>query len=405
MNEIGLLVAAFLGFAGISFFALCEGSLFSLKPNQLTAEMTSVAELIRSPDQLQRGTSFGRIVFFVWMAATSWLTADLLTGERFGVLVGLGSVLAVALIALVFADRVARAIGAERPEAWARRTAPVLVVWTRAVEPAMVILGHLDDLWRRADSSAPDEDASDTDQASPDAPSLFSFGETTVREVMTPRPDVVAIEAGSSWRDAVELVKSTGHSRIPVHRGDLDTMVGVLYAKELVVFAHGLAKAPNTIEELLWEPTFVPEAKRIDDLLREFQRDRIHMAIVVDEYGGMAGVVTLEDIIEELVGEIRDEHDREEPRVELIAGGRYRLDGGFDLDDFNELTGADLRADEVETVGGLVASEMGRIAQGGEEVRLADWLFRVEAVDGKRITKVIAEPLDDDESAAKGDAA
>jgi len=405
MNEIGLLVAAFLGFAGISFFALCEGSLFSLKPNQLTAETTSVAELIRSPDQLQRGTSFGRAVFFVWMAATSWLTADLLTGERFGVLVGLGSVLAVALIALVFADRVARAIGAERPEAWARRTAPVLVVWTRAVEPAMAILGHLDDFWQRADSGTPDEDASDTDPASPDAPSLFSFGETTVREVMTPRPDVVAIDARSSWRDAVELVKSTGHSRIPVYRGDLDTMVGVLYAKELVVFAHGLAKAPNTIEELLWEPTFVPEAKRIDDLLREFQRDRIHMAIVVDEYGGMAGIVTLEDIIEELVGEIRDEHDREEPRVELIAGGRYRLDGGFDLDDFNELTGADLRADEVETIGGLVASEMGRIAQGGEEVRLADWVFRVEAVDGKRITKVIAEPLDENESAAEGDAA
>ena len=408
MNEIGLLVAALLGFAGISFFALCEGSLFSLKPNQLTAETTSVAELIRSPDQLQRGTSFGRIVFFVWMVATSWLTADLLTRGRFGVLVGLGSVLATALIALVFADRLARAIGAERPEAWARRTAPVLVVWTRAVEPAMVMLGHLDDFWRRADSSRPDEDASDADPASPDAPSLFSFGETTVREVMTPRPDVVAIDARSSWRDVDEVVKrviESGHSRIPVYQGDLDTMVGVLYAKELVVFAHGLAKAPNTIEELLWEPTFVPEAKRIDDLLREFQRDRIHLAIVVDEYGGMAGIVTLEDIIEELVGEIRDEHDREEPRVELIAGGRYRLDGGFDLDDFNELTGADLRADEVETVGGLVASEMGRIAQGGEEVRLADWLFRVETVEGKRITKVIAEPLDDDESAAEGDAA
>ena len=405
MNEIGLFVAVTVGFVGISFFALCEGALFSLKPSQLTTETTSVAELIRSPDQLQRGTSLGRIIFFVWMAATSWLTADLLTGGRFGALVGLGSVLAVALTALVFADRVARAIGAERPEAWARRTAPVLVVWIRAVQPATAILGHLDDLWGLADSRALDEDAPDTDTASLDAPSIFSFGETAVREVMTPRPDVVAIDAYCSWRDAVELVKRSGHSRIPVYRGDLDAMIGVLYAKELVVFVHGLAKPPNTIEELLWEPTFVPEAKRIDDLLREFQRDRIHLAIVVDEYGGMAGIVTLEDIIEELVGEIRDEHDREEPRVELIAGGRYRLDGGFDLDDFNELTGSDLQADEVETVGGLVASEMGRIAQGGEEIRLADWLFRVEAVDGKRITKVIAEPLDDDESVSEGDAA
>jgi CBS domain containing-hemolysin-like protein len=405
MNETTLFVAAILGFVGISFFALCEGALFSLKSSQLTAETTSVAELIRSPDQLQRGTSFGRIVSFVWMAATGWLTADLLMGGRFGALVGLGSVLIVAVIALVFADRVARAIGAERPEAWARRTAPVLAMWTRAVEPATAILGHLDDMWQRAESGDLEDDMPDTDAPSLDAPSLFFFGETTVREVMTPRPDVIAIDAHCSWRDAAELVQQSGHSRIPVYRGDLDTMVGVLYAKELVVFVHSLAPAPNTIEELLWEPTFVPEAKRIDDLLREFQRDRIHLAIVVDEYGGMAGIVTLEDIIEELVGEIRDQHDREEPRVELTAGGGYRLDGGFDLDDFNELTGSDLRADEVDTVGGLVASEMGRIAEGGEEVRLADWLFRVEAVDGKRITRVVAEPVEDDESATKGDAA
>ena len=405
MNEIALIAAAILGFVGISFFAICEGALFSLKSSQLTIEATSVAELIRSPDQLQRGTSFGRILFFVWLAATSWLTADLLVAGRFGVLIKIGSVLAVAVIVLVFGDRVARAIGAERPEAWARRTAPVLAAWTRTVEPATAILGHLDDMWRRAESGDLDDDAPDTDTASVDAPSLFSFGETTVREVMTPRPDVVAIDAQCSCRDAAELVKQSGHSRIPVYQDDLDTMVGVLYAKELVVFVHNLATAPNTIEELLWEPTFVPEAKRIDDLLREFQRDRIHMAIVVDEYGGMAGIVTLEDIIEELVGEIRDEHDREEPRVELIAGGAYRLDGGFDLDDFNELTGSDLRADEVDTVGGLVASEMGRIAEGGEVVRLAGWLFRVESVDGNRITKVVARPIEDDASATEGDAA
>ena len=405
MNEIALFAAAILGFVGISFFALCEGALFSLKSSQLTIETTTVADLIRSPDQLQRGTSFGRVVFFVWMAATSWLTADLLVAGRFGALVGSGSVLAVAVIVLVFADRVVRAIGAERPEAWARRTAPILAAWTRAVEPATAILGHLDDMWRRTESGDLDDDAPDTDTVSLETPSLFSFGETTVREVMTPRPDVVAIDAGCSWRDAAKLVKESGRSRIPVYRDDLDTMVGVLYAKELVVFVHSLATPPNTIEELSWEPTFVPEAKRIDDLLREFQRDRIHLAVVVDEYGGMSGIVTLEDIIEELVGEIRDEHDREEPRVELIAKGGYRLDGGFDLDDFNELTGSDLRADEVDTVGGLVASAMGRIAEGGEEVRLADWLFRVEVVDGKRITKVVAEPIGKDKSATEGDAA
>ena len=225
--------------------------------------------------------------------------------------------------------------------------------------------------------------------------SIFAFGETTVREVMTPRTDIVAIEASTPWESVIAYARESERSRIPVYEETLDAILGVVYAKDLLAIAHGAAEAPARLTDILVEATFVPEAKKIDDLLREFQRGNIHMAVVIDEYGGTAGIVTLEDILEELVGEIQDEYDIEEPLVVPLEDGVLRLDGRLDADDFNDLTGGDIEADEVETVGGLVARELARVAAVGDTVAIGDWEFEVEAVEGKRIVRLLAWPREE----------
>jgi CBS domain containing-hemolysin-like protein len=224
--------------------------------------------------------------------------------------------------------------------------------------------------------------------------SIFAFGETTVREVMTPRTDIVALEITAPWDEIMATVRESERSRVPVYEESLDRIVGLVYAKDLLAIAHGLAEPPERLTEILWDAAFVPEAKKIDDLLRQFQGEEIHMAVVVDEYGGTAGIVTLEDILEELVGEIQDEYDVEEPLLAPLEDGVLRLDGRLDADDFNDFTGSTIEADDVETMGGLVARELARVAAVGDTVRMGDWAFEVESVEGKRITRLLAWPLE-----------
>jgi CBS domain containing-hemolysin-like protein len=212
---------------------------------------------------------------------------------------------------------------------------------------------------------------------------------------MTPRTDVVAIEATAPWEEVVATVRENERSRVPVYEESLDRIIGLVYAKDLLAIAHGLAEPPERLADILWEVTFVPEAKKIDDVLRQFQLEEIHMAVVVDEYGGTAGIVTLEDILEELVGEIQDEYDIEEPLVMPLEHGVLRIDGRLDADDFNDLTGSGIEADDVETMGGLVARELARVAEDGDTVAIGDWVFEVEAVEGKRITRLLAWPRED----------
>jgi CBS domain containing-hemolysin-like protein len=217
---------------------------------------------------------------------------------------------------------------------------------------------------------------------------------------MTPRPDVFAIEESTPWEQVVRSVREAEFSRVPLYRDSLDTVIGVVYAKDLLAIVHGQVEPPTALADLARAPTFVPEGRPIDDLLRQFQRERIHLGIVADEYGGTAGILTLEDILEELVGEIQDEYDRERPLVVPLADGTLQVDGRLDADDFNELTGATLEGEGgVETVGGLVAREVGRVPEGGETVRLGGWNFRVEAVAGKRVTvlKAWSEPSREEE--------
>jgi len=217
---------------------------------------------------------------------------------------------------------------------------------------------------------------------------IFEFGETDVREVMVPRIDMKCIPADASIEEARKLILETGHSRIPVYEGSIDNIIGILYAKDLLRYLNSKAK-PRSLREILRPAYFVPETKKLDDLLREFQQNRVHVAIVVDEYGGTAGMVTLEDIIEEIVGEIKDEYDHaEEEPLERIDENQAVVDARMSIHDVNEALEISLPEDEFDTIGGLLFNTIGRIPSPGDEVEFEDAKLKVEKMRGRRIMKV-----------------
>jgi len=228
--------------------------------------------------------------------------------------------------------------------------------------------------------------------------SIFEFGDTLVREVMVPRPDIVAAPINSSVRQILDLVLRHGFSRIPVYRTTLDEIVGVVYAKDLLRHLHA-GKENVPLDSIMREPFFVPETKKIDDLLREMQLRRVHIAIVTDEYGSVAGLVTIEDLLEELVGEIADEYDREEPQIEPVDEQTYRVNGRLSIDDVNELLDVKLPHEEWDTVAGLMNELLGAVPTQGETVTYDNITLTAEKVQGRRIAKVLIRKLASEEEA------
>ncbi len=216
---------------------------------------------------------------------------------------------------------------------------------------------------------------------------IFEMGDMRVRELMVPRTDLVAIEGNEPIENAVELVTKHGHTRIPVYEGDLDHIVGVLYAKDLLrAVVRGEHKS---LREIARKPYFTPESNKVQDVLRDLRKNRVHMAIVVDEYGGTAGAVTIEDILEEIVGPIQDEYDiGEEDEIQFISPNEVVLDGRVSVDDVNELLKLDIAADDYDTIGGYVLNQLGAAPKVGATLKLGNADLRVEAVQGTRIKKV-----------------
>jgi len=216
---------------------------------------------------------------------------------------------------------------------------------------------------------------------------IFEMGDMSVRELMVPRTDLVAIEVKEPIENAVDLVTKHGHTRIPVYEGDLDHIVGVLYAKDLLrAVVRGEKK---TLREIARKPFFTPESNKVQDVLRDLRKNRVHMAIVVDEYGGTAGAVTIEDILEEIVGPIQDEYDiGEEDEIQFINPNEVVLDGRVSVDDVNELLKLDIGADNYDSIGGYVLNQLGATPKVGATLRLGNAELRVEAVQGTRIKKV-----------------
>lgn len=222
--------------------------------------------------------------------------------------------------------------------------------------------------------------------------SIFQFGDTLAREIMVPRTDLMAFEVSTSLLQAAKSFTKSGHSRVPVYENESDNIIGLLYAKDLLqVMQNGRKK--TSMRELLRPVYFVPDSKKVDDLLTEMQSQRFHMAVVVDEYGGVAGLVTLEDIIEEIVGEIQDEHDSNEEEPVQQDGDSYIFLGRIDLDEFNEIMDSQVTKGESDTLAGFMYDQFGRVPQIGESIRTDGLLITIEQVIGRRIRRVRAQKI------------
>jgi putative hemolysin len=219
--------------------------------------------------------------------------------------------------------------------------------------------------------------------------SIMQLRDTLAREIMIPRIDILALEVNTPLPEAADAMLNSGHSRVPVFEDTVDNMLGLMYAKDLLrVWREGQIAS---LRDLLRPAYFVPEAKRVDELLSEMQSQRIHLAVVVDEYGGVAGLVTLEDIVEEVVGEIQDEYDQaEELPYHVISESEIMFQGRVDLDDFNEIMGSSLPKDEADTIGGYIYSRIGRVPDVGDVVQEDELVLTIENVTGRRIRKVRA---------------
>lgn len=220
--------------------------------------------------------------------------------------------------------------------------------------------------------------------------SIFEIGNTTAREVMVPRIDVLALDGDTPLLEALEAALNAGHSRIPVYQGNIDTIIGLLYAKDLLRAWKDQAQTAE-LRQLLRPAYFIPETKKLDELLAELQTQRIHMAVVVDEYGGTAGIVTLEDIVEEIVGDIRDEYDaNEEAYYEALSADEYIFDARIDLDEVNDLLGWHLPTEDNDSLGGFIYGQLGHVPVPGEKVATPEGEFEVLSVLGRRIRKIRA---------------
>jgi CBS domain containing-hemolysin-like protein len=224
--------------------------------------------------------------------------------------------------------------------------------------------------------------------------SIFEMGETVVREIMVPRPDMRALHVESSIADAVGVIIESGHSRIPVYEENVDHIIGFLYAKDLLAYFRN-GRQDVSLRALLRRAYFVPQSKKLDELFHDMQAQRVHIAIVVDEYGGTAGLVTIEDLLEEIVGEIQDEYDTEDPLYQQISPNTFLFNGRIDLDEVAYLLNIDFgeAGEDVETLGGFIYTQLGRVPQQGEWVEFAQRRFQVTQIDARRIEQVRVELL------------
>ncbi|MDQ4075105.1 MAG: hemolysin family protein [Chloroflexota bacterium] len=356
--------------------------------------------LLEDPDRLRESVSLLRLILVVVIVAAAVLIAQGIGGSVVVTLVG-------AWAGVMLLQALAGAIGMHWYHSLAPTLAPLMIVLALFVAPLRVVLGwfqrrfagapvedeetlRLSEEERRVLASVVgDEEAIIPEEGREMIHSIVTLGQTTVREVMVPRPDLVALRSDCSLVDALDTVIKEGHSRVPVYEENVDNIIGILYAKDLLgYFKDGRTDVP--IRDMLRPALFVPSSRMADELLQDLQRRRVHLAVVFDEYGGTAGLVTIEDILEEIVGEIQDEYDEEEEAFYQINEYEAMVSGRLDIDDLNHEMGLNLPTDENDTVGGLIYSALGRVPLLHDEVRMeeAGVTFRVVGMAGRRILKV-----------------
>lgn len=413
-----LLMVAGAAFLARALFVAADAALSGVSPEraeelQQSAPGSAHRALLSLKRDLE-GTHFatrGGSVAALALAASAAGAASLRLVEPLATDHPLGQALAAALgggattLAILVVDLVPRSLAVARPEPWAARVALPTWLAARLLAPAGRLLRAATDrllapFGARATFRAPSPPREDLERyllqqalAAGDGPppelvhSLFSFSTRTAREVMVPRTEVKAVPIDMDPEELVQFLAEHGHSRMPVYEGDIDHVVGVLHSRDVVpLLAHPvLIKLPDVIRPA----TFVPWASRIDRILRMMQRERIHMAMVTDEHGGFMGIVTLEDILEEIVGDIRDEHDEGRSEVEPLPDGSFRVDAGIDVADFNERFGTSLPTDDgFDTLAGFLNQQAGAIPEGGSTFDCGPWTLTVEERTPRRVLSV-----------------
>lgn len=392
--------------AGLCAFA--DGALLGLDEDEPPAD-AQVLALLGRRERVHRALAFARILAqLIAGAATSvallhsdWVPAALLS-----------PLIVVAGIALVgIAEVGARAAGDARGERGLRAVLPLVDGVEIVLAPA-VAFGEWADAGLHRILPPPPLDEADredaverfrevvaaevdtTDDGEVLLHGVFSLGDTEAQDIMVPRVDIIGIEKETGWSAVVDKVRSAKHSRLVVYDGTLDEVVGVLYAKDLLPALLEDSEPAGGWNALVRPTLFIPATKSVETQLREFRATRRHLAIVVDEFGGTAGMITLEDVLELIVGDIQDEGDTEHPEVEREEGGRLWLDARVSLDTLSDLTGHDFRRGDVATVGGLVLELLGRVPRAGESLAVEGFKLVVERVARRRVQRVYLEPIE-----------
>lgn len=407
--------AALIAVAGIGVAALCavgDAGLLALDPEEPPSR-PGAARLVRERERVHRGLIIARTILHLIIGAAV-AVALRLDGRPAIVAIVLGLLASLVIVAVT--DSLSQAIGDGLDEAGLDRLTRVLLAISTVVAPVVSFWDAMAARLRRRIPAQEDEENGAREEAErlrqlvTGAPpperrisvreqamlhGVFSLGEIEVKDVMMPRVDIVGIEWETPWAEVVARVRASEHARFPVFEETLDDIRGILYAKDLLPAVIADAE-PNGGWQTLVRPNvvFIPETKPIDAQLREFQAQRTHLAIVVDEYGGTAGLVTIEDVLEEIFGEIRDEYDVEDPAIEQEDGRRYWVAGEVPLEEFSELLDLDLDVDDVDTVGGLVYATLGRVPRPGEEFVLGHFRVIVEQVRRRRVKRVYFERME-----------
>jgi putative hemolysin len=398
-------VLAFLAAAFVAAVcAVADGALLAIAPDE-AARDPRLRALHQNRERLHRTLAFVRIASHLAAGAAAAIALDLADRTvRSAVLQGA----AVTLVMVAICESGARAFGDAVGAPAILRLATLVRALSVAVAPVVVPVGRLEALLGRLmPPPAPDagsreaiaEQFREVVAAEADVSrreerlieGVFSLGRTSVADVMVPRVDMVGIDRDTPWSELLDRIRASEHARIPVFDQSLDNILGVLNTKDLLPAVLAESEPDTGWAALVRPAAFIPTSKLIGDQLREFQRSGNHLAIVVDEYGGTAGLVTIEDVLEEIVGEIRDEHDAEEPRELEREGERWWASGRVTLDDLSDAVGHDFRREDISTVGGLILEELGRVPEPGEALTLDGFRVVVERVRRHRVERVYFE--------------
>ncbi len=411
-----LLALDLIGITARASFSQCShGRLLALR-EQVGDKVNPTLALLPKLPRIKTSLNLS-LVFSRFLMASLILIITTLPPLSFSMLFSFVVLLTFALLVFFLEWGVERAVS-RSPEIWSVRLTVYVRVLLIVVFPFLIPIGQKNEIHGAAESTGlvtEDELKTLVDAGQEEGVfelgerrmifSIFQLGETLAREIMVPRIDMLVLDVHTPLPEAVDSLINSGHSRVPVYEETVDHLLGILYAKDLLKVWREENK-PSSLRDLLRPAYFVPEAKKVDELLAEMQKQRVHLAIIVDEYGGVAGMLTLEDIVEEIVGEIQDEYDQgEEAPFQKLADGSYSFQGRIDMDGFNEIMGSDLPSDEADTLGGYIYSRLGRVPTAGEKLQSEKLLLTVEQVSARRIRKVNARwlPPGDQEEENEGD--